>query len=241
MNLEELRLELAAAIRGSEFAGKTFFTGGCIRDRLLARPRPSLDLDLAVELPQGGIRLAQHLKRSDLIVIHQVFPAFGTAKATLGEAVLEFVMTRRERYQPGKRHPRVDFADLHQDALRRDFTVNALYQELLSGGIIDPCGQGQADLAERVIRSVRDPLSAFREDPLRILRALRFAAQLGFGIEPHTLSALSSVRDAVSGLSRKRCQDELARLALSGPDAEARFRELSRRTGVDGVLAARLG
>lgn len=241
MNLEELRITLANAIRKSEFAGKSYFTGGCVRDSLLGRERQSLDVDIAVQLPQGGIRLAQHLKQRSGIVVHDIFPAFGTAKASLEEIQLEFVMTRSERYQPGKRHPKVDFADLHADAQRRDFSINALYQEILSGGVLDPCGQGLADLKDRTIRSIRDPGTAFEEDPLRILRALRFAVLLEFRIEANTYAAITEKKETLSRLSHKRCADEVSRLLSSGEQALHKFKQLLIQTGIDPILSPKLG
>ena len=149
-------------------------------------------------------------------------------------------MTRSEKYPPGKSHPYVEFADLYTDCLRRDFTINALYQEIMTGKILDPSQKGYQDLQARVIRCVQDPLHSFSEDPLRILRALRFAVTLNFEISPETLSAIKTNAHLVSSLSTNRCSDEYSRIKKLSPEQIAHWKKLLEETGVLTYLKTRI-
>lgn len=237
MKLEELRHRLADAIRCSRFQQVSFFVGGCVRDELLQRSVPLLDADLAVELPRGGIALAQFLAQKLKLAEPEIHPAFGTAKLDLFGLTLEFVMTREELYRPGNRFPSVRYADLSKDCTRRDFTVNALYQKLCDGSILDPCKMGLPDLEKRLIRSIRDPYLSFREDPLRILRALRFAAVLDFELEPQTWQALCELAPLVQNLSRQRLEEEKQRLKnTANPEQLQRWQSLAQSCGASTLV-----
>lgn len=237
MKLEELRLKLATAIQSTKFEGNCYFAGGCVRDQLLGRSDQVLDADIAVELPRGGIALARFLARAFSLPEPKTHPSFGTAKLALKGIDLEFVMTRSELYQSGSRFPRVKFAPLSDDCRRRDFTVNALYQRISDAEILDPCALGLADLQNRLIRCVRDPQASFQEDPLRLLRALRFAAVLDFGLEAQTLDAIKDLAPLVRQLSRARKQNEQERLnSVATPQQLKRWTALARSTGMDQYL-----
>lgn len=215
MRLNELRELLIPALQGTRFAAKARFAGGCVRDFLLDPQCEVRDADISVELPSGGILLAEFIHESLPASPPELHPDFGTASCVFEGVQLDFAMTRAERYHPGSRHPRVRFASLQTDCLRRDFTVNALYQDIVGGETIDPCGHGFDDLRAKTIRSLRDPLLSFSEDPLRLLRALRFAAVLGFRIEDNALKAARECAPLVASLSMKRREDELLRLQSS--------------------------
>ncbi len=233
MTLAELRIFLAELICDTAFAGKSFFAGGCVRDELLRPGQDVLDADIAVELENGGVRLARTLQKKLNTAPPEVPRGFGTASLAWQGIQLDFVMTRSETYPPGSRHPRVKFATLAQDCQRRDFTVNALYQEILRGTTSDPCCRGFADLEARLIRSLREPNLSFQEDPLRMLRALRFAAVLDFQIEPSNYSAIGQNAPLTGSLSRRRLDDELARLREKcSPKGLERWREMLAETGV---------
>lgn len=233
MKLEELRLLLAEATVNSKFWGKCYFAGGCVRDQLLGRSDQVLDADIAVELSRGGIALARFLAGRYAVSEPKAHPAFGTAKLTLEGIQLEFVMTRSERYQPENRFPRVSFAPLSADCLRRDFTVNAFYQRISDADILDPCTLGQQDLHNRLIRCVRNPHTSFKEDPLRLLRALRFAAVLDFELEAQTLAAIRDLAPLVRQLSQARCQSEKERLnSVASPQQLDRWQDLAKSTGI---------
>ncbi len=241
MKLEELRQLLAKATRETQFAGRCYFAGGCVRDQLLERVGALLDADIAVELPAGGIALARFLAQKLGLTEPRTHPAFGTAKLELKGVPLEFVMTRSERYLPGNRFPRVRFAPLSDDSRRRDFTVNALYQRIGDAAILDPCALGLKDLQNRLIRCVRDPRKSFQEDPLRLLRALRFAAVLDFDLEPQTYAAIGDLAPLASRLSRARCQSEIERLkSVASPLQLERWENLAQDTGIREILSNKI-
>lgn len=213
MILQELRYTMAKYITGTDFAGITFFAGGCVRDWLLD-PAASLsdDIDICVELPKGGIRLAKHLLPSMQGSGYQSYPEFGTAKFRIPGLNLDFVATRREKYKKGSRHPQVYFGSRWDDVLRRDFSINALLMDIVSGEVFDLCEQGKADIAEGIIRSLGEPKQKFQEDPIRLLRALRFSLRFGFSIESRTYHAMQSEGRAISQLSAKCISAEVQKL-----------------------------
>src|SRR6202023_1214659 len=149
---------------------------GYVRDRLLGRPHP--DVDVVVEDGKGFdlARRYAHLAGAGEPVI---FERFGTAQVTVPGHLVEFVSARRESYAPDSRKPLTQDATLDEDLRRRDFTVNTLLMDF-DGNVHDPLGRGLADLEARVLRTPSDPMRTFNDDPLRTLRAIRFAAQLGF-------------------------------------------------------------
>lgn len=233
MKTEELRLLLASATQDSKFSGLCYFVGGCVRDQLLKRSAHVLDADIAVELPGGGIALARFMADKLGIPAPQVHPRYGTAKLALNDIELEFAMTRGESYLPGNRFPQVKFVPLAEDCRRRDFTVNALYQRIADAQIFDPGSWGLKDIENRLIRCIREPRDSFQEDPLRLLRALRFAATLDFEIEALTLEAMTEFAPLVVSLSRSRCHREHSRLhAIATPRQLTRWNQLARATGI---------
>ena len=147
-------------------------------------------------------------KRAGADGIYTVGEKFGTIGATFGDQIVEITTYRREQYEPGSRKPQVRFGNsLLGDLSRRDFTINAMAKDAARGEIIDPFG-GQRDLASRTIRAVGDPAERFAEDPLRLLRAVRFAVQLVFEIEPRPSGRSPrrrgcSPRSAASGSCRR--------------------------------------
>jgi tRNA nucleotidyltransferase (CCA-adding enzyme) len=201
-------LEALARLRAG--GGQAYLVGGSVRDVLLGRPLIG-PLDVATDrLPREVARL---FERVQLIGIEH-----GTVLALLGEATLEVTTFRREGGYADARHPdRVTFAgvDLRADLARRDFTVNALAWDPAEGVLVDEHG-GLDDLEARVLRAVGDPLARFREDALRPLRAARFAATLGFALEPATRAALGGVEDRARQVAAERVREELSRM-LAAP------------------------
>lgn len=185
-----------------------WFVGGCVRDRLLGRPVH--DIDIATEArPEDIERLFART-----IAVGRRFGILRVLVAQEGGTVdIEVATLRRDGPYADGRHPQhIAPGTLAEDAARRDFTVNALYQGR-DGRIIDLVG-GREDLAARQLRTVGDPAARFSEDRLRILRALRLAAQLGFAIEPGTAAAVRAMRS--DGIARERVLDELRKAAAQG-------------------------
>ena len=201
----------------SELGARAWIVGGYVRDRLLGRPHP--DVDVVVEDGKGFdlARRFAHLAGAGEPVI---FERFGTAQVTVPGHLVEFVSARRESYAPDSRKPLTQDATLDEDLRRRDFTVNTLLMDF-DGNVHDPLGRGLADLEARVLRTPSDPMQTFNDDPLRTLRAIRFAAQLGFELAPDLLPAMRQLRDRVGppALSVERVADELRKMLLSNrPD-----------------------
>lgn len=217
MNLPELRLNLFELIKESEFAAKSYFAGGCVRDFLLS-PNVAInsDVDICVELRGGGIALAHYLQNllpASKLVIHK---RFGTASLNFNNFQLDFVATRKEQYVVGNRYPQIQFGTIWDDVLRRDFTINALLMSIATGEILDLCGKGLCDLKNGLIRTVQNPDKCFTEDPLRMLRAVQFALRFNFNIEENTLQALQTNANALRILSKSSIHKELNKI----PDAK---------------------
>jgi len=144
-----------------------------------------------------------------------LFERFGTAQVTLPGHLVEFVTARAESYAPDSRKPDVRRATLEEDVLRRDFTINTLLMDL-DGKIHDPLG-ARADLEARILRTPADPQQTFADDPLRMLRAIRFAAELGFELAPDILPAMRRLKSRLAPpvISIERIADELRRMLAS--------------------------
>ncbi len=191
---------------------RAFVIGGYVRDCFL--DRKSKDIDIVVE--GSGIELAEKVA-AKLRVKVTVFKSFGTAMIKSGDTEIEFVGARKESYRSNSRKPVVEDGSLEDDQLRRDFTINALAFSLQKeefGNLVDPF-RGVKDLQEGIIRTPLDPDITYSDDPLRMLRAIRFAAQLGFTIEPSSLDSIRRNRERINIVSAERITDELNKIMLS--------------------------
>ena len=237
MTLNELRLLLAEALKGSELLEKSYFAGGAVRDYVLFKDKKELvlDVDIAVEVPKGGELLARLIHERLGTTNPVVYKSFGTAAVSLNGLSLEFVHTRRESYRKHDRKPEVSFGTLQEDAQRRDFGINALYMKISDGSILDPSGKGLPDIENRVIACVDDPGRVFSEDPLRLLRAIRFASRLGFEIEAKTYEAIVRDRDQLEHISKERIAMEFEAMLLEA-DAQKVIAALRLLTKT-GILA----
>jgi putative nucleotidyltransferase with HDIG domain len=217
VTLQELRKLLASAISGSEFASVSYFAGGCVRDHLLAKrgfemPEHVEEADISVEMANGGEALAQYLYRKLGTSEPVVYRTFGTASLVYEAIRLEFVMTRSESYRPSSRKPSVKPATLSEDAARRDFGINALYMNITTGEVLDPTGKGFTDIERCVVCCVDAPETVFAEDPLRLMRAIRFSARFGFPIGDRTFQGIVSAADSIRTISEERIADEFNRM-----------------------------
>lgn len=191
---------------------ETYLVGGFVRDRLLGGP-VSKDIDL-VTVEIDPMPLLAAVASGFGWHPPERFERFGTAQIRGPGFVIEGVRARAERYDPDSRNPDVRPGTLDDDIKRRDFTVNALCQTL-DGRVIDLTGLGLADLHDGVLRTPLDPAETFAEDPLRMYRAARFVAQLGFTLAPGTIEAMRAQAGRTSILSVERITDELRRLLVS--------------------------
>lgn len=194
---------------------ETYVVGGYVRDLLLKR----LSKDIDFVCVGSGIKLAQNVQEviNDSEAKLAVFKNFGTAMIRYGERELEFVGARKESYRSDSRKPIVEDGTLEDDQKRRDFTINALaisLNESNYGELIDPF-TGLKDLKAGMIRTPLDPEQTFSDDPLRMMRAIRFASQLNFDINPETFDAITAHRERLKIISTERITDELNKIILS--------------------------
>lgn len=190
-----------------------YMVGGTVRDVLLHRAQ-SGDADLTTDARPDEIkRLVASTQPTAVVLVGE---RFGTVRLHYEENIVEITTFRTERYNPESRKPEVCFGDrLEEDLLRRDFTINAMARDPLNGYIIDPFG-GKQDLETHILRAVgNEPDKRFDEDPLRLLRAVRFAAQLGFSIEEETRRSIERQSSKLQKISRERIRDEMNKLLLS--------------------------
>jgi poly(A) polymerase len=193
---------------------ETYLVGGYVRDLILKRPCKDID----VVCIGSGIELALHVAKTIGPDTHvSVYKNFGTAMLRYQDWEVEFVGARKESYNRDSRKPVVENGTLQDDQNRRDFTINALAISLNKnnyGDLLDSFG-GIDDLKKKIIRTPLDPDITFSDDPLRIMRAIRFAAQLNFDIEPNTFEALSKNTERLSIVSMERITAELNKIILT--------------------------
>jgi len=197
-----------------ELGLEAYVIGGYVRDIFLRRPSKDIDIVAVV----SGIELAKAVARKMGRNAHlSVFKNFGTAQVKLGDIELEFVGARKESYTRDSRKPIVEDGTLEDDQNRRDFTINALALCLNAsryGELVDPF-DGLGDMDRLTIRTPLDPDITFSDDPLRMMRAVRFATQLGFDIDPVTFEAIERNKERIDIISRERIIDELNKIILS--------------------------
>ncbi len=191
---------------------ESYVIGGYVRDFLLKR---NVKHDIDVVTVGSGIKLAQALAdRLDNVGKVAVFKNFGTAMVKAGDLELEFVGARKESYDRNSRKPIVENGTLKDDQDRRDFTINAMALSLNPesfADLIDPFN-GIQDLKSKIIRTPLDPAITYSDDPLRMLRAIRFATQLGFSIEPNSFNAIRESAHRLSIISNERITSELHKI-----------------------------
>jgi len=200
----------------AETAEKTsteiYVIGGFVRDLYLNRP--SKDIDVVVL--GNGIGFAEKVGQK-LKTTVAVFKNFGTAMLKHSDLEVEFVGARKESYRADSRKPIVEDGTLEDDQLRRDFTINALaisLNQLNFGKVVDPFN-GLEDLENKLIRTPLDPVVTFSDDPLRMMRAIRFATQLNFTIDQTAIDAIKSQKERIKIVSKERISDELNKIILS--------------------------
>lgn len=203
-----------------------YVVGGFVRDIFLERPSDDID----VVVVGSGIAVAGELKRILGRHAHMsVFRNFGTAQVKYHNTEIEFVGARKESYQRDSRKPIVEDGTLEDDQNRRDFTINALaicLNEGRFGMLVDPF-EGLYDMEDRIIRTPLDPDITFSDDPLRMLRCIRFATQLGFFIDEETFEALGRNKERIKIISGERISEELNKILLSSVPSKG-FVELHR-------------
>lgn len=226
-NYIEIIEYLKNIILGTKFENHVFSVGGCERDLIL--DAPIKDIDIVIDLPNGGIEFANWLKDNDYTVGSVVvYEHFGTAMFRLKDypdEEIEAVQTRKECYRDMEsRNPETAFGSIMEDCQRRDFTINAIYRNISTGDILDLNGKSFDDIIDGWIRACGDPNIIFSEDPLRILRAVRFKYRLGdrFLIEKDTYQGILTHKDRLNIISQERITDEFSKI-ITGKNAGQAF------------------
>ena len=241
---------LSKVVKASKWKGKVYLAGGYVRDELLGRDPK--DIDLVVEFPDGGIKFAEWLTKK-LGVYKEgsnpvIYPKFGTAALRLpgktfngqdiSDVEIEVVMTRKEQYTKGSRKPKVSHGTLGDDVERRDFTVNSLLKDLTTGEILDLTGMGKADLKKGIVRTPLNPDVIFTDDPLRMLRAIRFTVKYDWQLPRFMIKALKRNSDMLKTISAERIQSELSKMLVTKhPDKAIRLLQM---TGLNKHVAPEL-
>ena len=241
---------LSQMVKKSKWKGKVYLAGGYIRDELLGfDPK---DIDIVIEFPQGGIKFAEWITK-ELNIYKRgsnpvTFPKFGTAAFRLygvnhkgydlSSIEIEAVMTRKEQYHAGSRKPDVSAGSLKDDVERRDFTVNSLLKDLTTGEVLDLTGMGKSDLQKGVVRTALNPDVIFKEDPLRMLRAIRFTVKYGWDLPMFMIKALKRNSHMLKTISAERIMSELSKMLVTkSPDKAIRLLQM---TGLNKYVAREL-
>ncbi len=192
---------------------EAYAIGGYIRDNIIGRPSKDIDIVCVGDGIALALAVAERLRPVPNV---NVFSRFGTAMLKYNDLEIEFVGARKESYQHDSRKPAVSRGTLQDDQLRRDFTINAVSISLNKsnfGTIIDPF-EGLEDIAKKVIRTPNHPEQTFSDDPLRMVRAIRFATQLDFQIEPTTYQAIKQCKDRIKIVSKERITAEIEKVLM---------------------------
>lgn len=197
-----------------KFGYEIYVVGGFVRDYFLGRERKDYDITVVGDSLEFAKKVAEHFNSHAVI-----YERFKTAMVPVGGFQVEFVGTRKEEYLPDSRKPMVTEGNLVDDLKRRDFTVNAMAASLNSekfGELIDLFG-GMGDLGAAILRTPLDPAATFSDDPLRMMRAARFASQLGFKIEESCFEEMKNMADRIKIISQERISDEFFKI-LDSPN-----------------------
>ncbi len=202
---------IANAARETET--EIYLVGGAVRDKVMGRETTDIDIAVIGNAIEFAGKFGDKVGRENIIT----YPKFGTAMVPFNKYVVEFATARCEEYEENSRKPKVTHGTLKEDLMRRDFTINAMAMSLNAGSMFDLIDEyeGLEDIAEHIIRTPLDPVETFSEDPLRMLRAIRFATQLNFKIEQETFDAISEVKERMKIISQERITEELRKMIMS--------------------------
>ena len=209
------------SIKGTAFENHVFLVGGCVRDLLLKIPYK--DVDICVDIKNGGMLFANYMAMKHQCYVAGtnpvVFETYGTAKfqlyknEELKDIEIECVQTRKEQYHKESRNPDTVYGTIQEDAKRRDLTINSLYYNISTEKVHD-YNNGLDDLVNKVIKTPTDPDITFNDDPLRILRVIRFSTRFGWGIEKNTWLGMVKNAHRIKIISQERISDEISKILL---------------------------
>ncbi len=232
---EEAALDyLTQLVKSGPFKGRVSLAGGAVRDMELGLSPKDLDvvvtggIDAGMDFAKWACQHMGNYKEGSNPVI---FPNYGTAKFTLSgvnhngldlsDVDIESVATRKEKYTTGSRKPEVSAGDLEDDVFRRDFTVNSLLKDLTTGEILDLTGMGKDDIKKGIVRTPLNPDVIFTDDPLRMLRAVRFTVKYNWQLPRFMIKSMKKNADKLANISFERIRDELSKMLVTGYPAKA--------------------
>lgn len=235
---EQVLLALKNIISGTKYEDKVFLAGGAVRDELMGKKSKDLDF-LVLGNINAGIDFAEYLaKRLGVKKENNpiTYPKYGTAALRLDgnnmgipSIELEFVAPRKEEYSDDSRKPIVTQGGLEDDALRRDFTINSLLKNISTGEIVDVTGRGIDDIKKGIIRATSNPDEIFSQDPLRMMRFIRFLVKYNMEADEKTLNAVKKNADRINIISKERIRDEFNKIIVFDV---ARGLNLMKETGL---------
>ena len=211
---------ISKSIKGTEYENKVFVVGGFVRDLIMGKDPKDIDLLIDGDINAGaGITFAEWFCKKENIFKKDsnplVYGLYGTAMFQFMGEKIECVAPRSEKYQNDSRKPVVSSCALEDDCFRRDFTVNSLFINISNNELVDYSKNGLNDIKNKVIRSTSNPDVIFTEDPLRILRAIRFATRFNSTIEEKTFEGMKRHVDRLEIISKERIQDEFSKMITS--------------------------
>ena len=211
---------ISKSIKGTEYENKVFVVGGFVRDLIMGKDPKDIDLLIDGDINAGdGIAFAEWFCKKENIFKKDsnplVYGLYGTAMFQFMGEKIECVAPRSEKYQNDSRNPVVSSCTLEDDCFRRDFTINSLFINISNNELVDYSKNGLNDIKNKVIRSTSNPDIIFTEDPLRILRAIRFAAMFNSTIEEKTFEGMKRHVDRLEIISKERIQDEFSKMITS--------------------------
>ena len=224
-SLEKLR----ESTKGTQYEGRLYLVGGIVRDKILGLPHRE-DIDIVLE--GDAVELAHFLFNAG-IADHKpvVYPRFGTAMVSIEGKQVELVSARSESYAPESRKPDVTPATLKDDVLRRDFTINTLMENLHTGEVLDLTGEARSDIENGIIRTPTDPEITFEDDPLRMLRAIRFSPPVSAS-QSSKILITRFAKKPIDFQSSARNGSEMSSLKMLMTQGRARAIENLRVTGL---------
>ncbi len=228
--------KIREATTGSDYEGRLYLVGGVVRDSVMGLVA-SDDVDIVFE--GDSALLAEFLHKKGVSQVAPViYKRYGTAMLLVDGSQVELVGARKESYASDSRKPATESGSLHDDILRRDFTINTLLSNLHTGETIDMTGMALADIESGIIRTTNTPLVTFADDPLRMLRAIRFAARFDFTIEEKTWDAIVANACRLEIVSAERVRDEFVKMVVNENSQKALG--LMRESGLLAQLAPEL-
>ena len=230
---ENILAYLREVISGTSWEGKVYAVGGCLRDSLMGHDIH--DVDLAVEVPDGGVQFPIWLDQQALTLVPPtLYRRFSSSRLKLKafpDDEIEVVQTRREQYtDANSRNPEVCFGSIKDDCERRDLTINSLYQNVTTGELLDITGHGVDDIRYHRIRTPMEPNETYSDDPIRILRTLRFAVRYGWEIPDDLWKAMEANAGRMKIVRRPRVSTEFEKMLLSNDPVK--LLKMMKRLGV---------